>query len=163
MPTDLAFESFYRTHHAGLVALAAAVSGSRLFADDLAQEALVVVHQRWDQVAGYDDPGAWARRVLVNKAISRRRRETLEQKGASELEALHPGNAVASPPENDQEIWAAVAELPDHQRIAVALHYLEGHDAASIGRVLDCAASTARVHLHRGRRSLATRLASEEV
>jgi DNA-directed RNA polymerase specialized sigma24 family protein len=44
----------------------------------------------------------------------------------------------------------------------VVLHYVDDLDAAAIGAVLELAASTVRVHLHRARARLAELLALEE-
>ena len=44
--------------------------------------------------------------------------------------------------------------LPMKQRAAVALHYLEDRPVDEIAELIGCADSTARVHLHRGRKAL---------
>jgi RNA polymerase sigma-70 factor (ECF subfamily) len=48
--------------------------------------------------------------------------------------------------------------LPPNQATAITLHYLDDRPVAEIAEVLDCAPSTARVHLHRGRKALAALL-----
>ena len=60
----------------------------------------------------------------------------------------------------DPVFWAAVRNLPDRQRHCVVLHYLEDRSVAEIAEVLDTAESTVKVHLHRGRKALAERLAA---
>jgi DNA-directed RNA polymerase specialized sigma24 family protein len=40
----------------------------------------------------------------------------------------------------------------------VALRYIEDRSVAEIAEILDCALGTAKVHLHRGRLTLARRL-----
>ncbi len=42
----------------------------------------------------------------------------------------------------------------------MVLHYLEDRSVAEIAEVLDTAESTVKVHLHRGRKALAERLAA---
>lgn len=63
------FPTFFRLEYRRLVALGAAIIGSVHIAEELAQEAMWRAHERWSVVSGYDDPGAWTRRVLVNLAI----------------------------------------------------------------------------------------------
>jgi RNA polymerase sigma-70 factor (ECF subfamily) len=61
-------------------------------------------------------------------------------------------------PEETEAFWAEVRRLPHRQRVAIALFYVEDRPVAEIAAVLGCAEATARVHLLRGRRSLAERL-----
>ncbi len=138
-----------------MVALAAAITGSTVAAEDLAQEALIRAYRRWDEIGGYDKPGAWVRRVTVNLALSTRRRMGAEVK--ARLRLTRPATLQPHPSEHDH-VWAAVATLPGQQRAAVALHYLEDRSVADIAQILDCSESTARVHLHRGRNTLASLL-----
>ena len=51
-----------------------------------------------------------------------------------------------------------VATLPDNQRAAVALRYVEDLSPTEIADVLGCADATVRVHLHRAHKTLAARL-----
>ncbi|MCJ7725771.1 MAG: hypothetical protein MUP76_05210, partial [Acidimicrobiia bacterium] len=57
------FETFYRTEYRPVVGLAYALSGSRIAAEDIAQDAFLAAHKQWDRVAFYDRPEAWVRRV----------------------------------------------------------------------------------------------------
>jgi len=153
----ITFDEFYRREFRAMVAIAAAVTGSHLLAEDLAQEAMTRVYRRWDRVAGYDKPGAFVRRITINLASSRRRRDTVARRiGPALVE-----RALPPPEEIHDDLWAAVATLPPKQRAAIALHYLEDRPVTEIAEVLGCAASTARVHLHRGRATLARLLEGE--
>jgi RNA polymerase sigma-70 factor (ECF subfamily) len=44
------------------------------------------------------------------------------------------------------------------QRAAIVLFYFEDRPVSEIAEILDCAPSTAKVHLHRARKTLAERL-----
>ena len=149
------YEDFYRKEYPAMVALAAAVSGSFVAAEDLAQEALTRAYRRWERVSAYERPGAWLRRVTINLALSRRRQLASETKLRLRL-----ASPAASDPEpgEDAHVWAAVRRLPARQRAAVALYYLEDLPVAEIAGILGCSESTARVHLHRGRTALASML-----
>ncbi len=147
------FDDFYRTEFGPLTGVAAAVSGDRSIAEDLAQEALRRAHDRWDRVGALDKPGAWARRVTINLALSARRRRTIDLKARLKLGARRE-RTLAEPGEIHDDVWQAVAELPGNQRVAIALHYLEDRSVEEIAEILECAPGTARVHLHRGRTAL---------
>lgn len=75
------FEVFFRREGRRLVGLAYALSGSRLAADDIAQEALFAAYKRWDEVGRLESPGGWVRRVVANQAVSSVRRRVAETKG----------------------------------------------------------------------------------
>ena len=66
------FEHFYRAEYRAVVGLAYALSGSRLAAEDIAQDAFIAAHRAWDRVGTYDQPGAWVRRVVANLSVSLR-------------------------------------------------------------------------------------------
>ena len=154
-----AFEVFYLREFPKLVAVAAAVGGSRAVAEDLAQEAMIRAHRNWDRIASYDKPGAWARRVVINLSITAAHRAVAQTRRA--LGIAVPASLPAAEPV-DEQIWHQVRRLPRNQRIAVALHYLEDRSVAEIAEIIGCAESTARVHLHRGRRALAAALTGKE-
>jgi len=151
------FESFYRREFRGLVSLTFALSGSRLAAEDLAQEALMVAHKRWPEVCRLDHPAAWVRRVASNLAISEIRKRTSEAKAVARLAAQRREPIPPLEPE-DEAFWKAVRSLPGNQAKAIALHYLDDMSVNEIAEVLDCSPSTAKVHLHRGRQTLAAKL-----
>ena len=71
---DTEFSEFFASHYAGLCWLGYLLTGSRAEAEDLAQEALVRTWWRWKLVRRPDDPGSYARQVLVNRRRSLLRR-----------------------------------------------------------------------------------------
>lgn len=154
------FEAVFHTEYHRMVALAAAVSGNRSHAEDIAQEAMGRLHRNWSKVAAYDRPGAWLRRVTINLSLSQRRRLAREAKALLRLDRTEPTIDV-DPPSIDRHVWEAVAALPGNQRAAAALHYLDDASIDEIADTLDISPSTARVHLHRARQTLRDRF--EEV
>lgn len=148
------FDAFYMREFPRMVAIAAAVCGSRLAAEDIAQDAFVKAHRRWRKISHYDKPGAWVRRVTINLAMSALRRTKAEATARIRLTTRSADNRLAPAPDIDDEIWEAVAKLPSKQRASVALYYLEDASVAHIAEVLQCSESTAKVHLHRGRLAL---------
>lgn len=160
LPLREDFPAFYRREYPAMVAIAAAVSGNRAIAEDIAQEAMLRAHRHWDRIADYDRPGAWVRRVTINQALSAVKRAGAELR---RLLRLAERTTLPEPDVTDDRIWKAVAKLPGNQRAAVALHYLEDRPIEEIAHILEISASTARVHLHRGRQALAAALDREEV
>ncbi len=160
MPADYVtrpeFEDFFAAEYGRVVGLAFVLCGGRAQAEELAQDAFVRAFERWSTVSGYDDPGAWVRRVAANLATSWLRRRGREVRALART-------ATRRPPPSDVEgedpaFWDAVRRLPRRQAQCVALHYLEDRSVAEIALVLDIADATVRVHLHRGRAKLASTL-----
>ncbi len=155
------FEAFYRREFRRMVALAYALSGSRLAAEDLAQEAFVAAHRVWDRVGRYERPDAWVRRVISNKSVSAYRRRVSEARALVKIAGQRQEVIRPMEPE-DAEFWDAVRALPKRQRQAVVLHYVEDLPVAEIAEMLGCAVGTAKAHLFKARRNLAARLGVEE-
>jgi RNA polymerase sigma-70 factor, ECF subfamily len=59
--------------------------------------------------------------------------------------------------------WAAVRELPERQRAAVALRYLDDLSVEEIAEILDVTAGTIKTSLFKARQSLARSMQAEEV
>lgn len=156
------FDVFYRRELRGVVALAYALSGSRWAAEDLAQEAFLTAHRQWDRISQYDAPAQWVRRVVSNMAVSSYRKRASEARALLKVAAQRqsPLPELQAP---DNEFWHHVRALPKRQAQALALHYLEDRPVAEVAQILQCAVSTAKVHLHKGRQSLAQRLTAEEL
>ena len=151
------FDDFYRQEFPAMVLLASTLVGGS--AEDVAQEAMIRAHDRWSLVSTYDNPGTWVRRVTINLATSRLRRRATRIRKASRL--LDGIPTVTWAKRFDDDLLDALATLPRNQKVAVVLHYLEDQPVSQIADILDCAPSTARVHLHRGRHALAQRLGAE--
>ncbi|HEX2047201.1 MAG TPA: sigma-70 family RNA polymerase sigma factor [Acidimicrobiales bacterium] len=158
-PVPTAFEALYRREFPAVVALAYVLSGSRHAAEELAQDAFLAAHRRWDDVCEYDDPAAWVRRVCANRSVSLIRRRMSEARAMTRLAGRR-----ALPdelPPDASTFWRAVRRLPARQAQVVALRYLEDMAVADIAAVLGCAEGTVKAHLHRARRSLAAELECE--
>lgn len=155
------FEQLYRSEYRGVVAFSLALLGNRQTAEDVAQDAFIETHKRWDRIQNYDDPGAWVRKVASNKAISRHRRLGAELRALTKF--VGGMSQVAELDPYDHEFWANVRKLPGKQAQAISLFYLEDRPVSEIANILDCTPSTAKVHLHRGRTALAKSLKLEEV
>src|ERR1700730_10895960 len=74
------FGAFYAREIRGVVGLIYVLSGSRSGAEDLAQDAFLAAYRHWNRVHVYENPGAWVRRVAVNRSISAGRRRVAEAK-----------------------------------------------------------------------------------
>jgi len=147
------FNSFYQAEYGRIVRLLYGQTGSWAVAEDIAQEALLAAHRRWQRVENLDRPDLWLRRVAMNRAISVHRRLVSEVSAFTRLRRLETQPAVAVP--EDAEVWAEVQRLPRRQAAVVVLRFVEGLTYDEIGAVLGCSAETARTHFRRAKERLA--------
>lgn len=150
------FDAYYRADYSKLLGFGFVLTGSRPSAEDLVQDSLTVAHSSWHRINGYDDPGAWVRRVMVNKSRSRFRKLTSEAKALTRIGGRRPD--VVLPSERSSEVIDAVRSLPPRQSQAIALRYWEDRSVEEIASILDCGTETVKTHLKRGRAALSQSL-----
>jgi RNA polymerase sigma factor (sigma-70 family) len=153
------FADFYRSEFPGLVVLARGLCGTSS-ADDIAQEAMLAVYRRWDEVARFDDPRAWVRRTCTNLAVSAFRRRLVELRALTRFAGDRPGRPPLD--EDAEAFWTAVRRLPRRQAQCVAMRYLFEMSGAEIARTLGVSENSVKKHLARGRSALATRLGVDD-
>jgi RNA polymerase sigma-70 factor (ECF subfamily) len=122
----------------------------------LAQEAFVAVLRKWDEVARFDDPGAWVRRVTANRSVSWYRRVAAESRAF--LRLGNPDGESSYIDLEAESLWAEVRRLAPRQAQVIALHYVDQQTVPEIGRILQCSENTVKTHLQRARNTLARRL-----
>lgn len=155
------FASLYAEEYGRVLAVAYALSGSWVVAEEVTQEAFLKAFRRWEQVAGFAHPGAWVRTVAANLARSRLRRA-----GAEVRALLRLGGRTASGPdpipEDLKAVWQAVRRLPGRQAQAVVLYYLADLPVAEVAAHMGVAEGTVKAHLHQARRRLEQTLEEDQ-
>ncbi|AMV40595.1 RNA polymerase sigma factor [Planctomyces sp. SH-PL62] len=120
-------------------------------AADAAQEAFLLAYRR---LAGLRRPerfGVWLLRIARREAVRaarRRAREparSLDEPGAADLAA--PRRARL--PADAEALLTAVGRLPEHERVVVAMHYLDGLPVAEVARALGRPVGTVTKQLSR--------------
>ena len=89
---DVDFDDFYRRGYRRCVALGFVLTGSAIDADDLVQEAFSTAYRRWSEIANYDDPLAWVRKVMINNA------QVVQADVKASNGVIHVINTVLIPP-----------------------------------------------------------------
>jgi RNA polymerase sigma-70 factor (sigma-E family) len=156
---DHEFEEIFEAEFSAVVRSVFVVCQDLGRAEDLAQEAFLELLRHWGRVARYDRPGAWVRRVAIRKAVQATRRES--RRSWFERRA-NTGTDAPSPVTADDELWRAVRSLPAQQRAVIALFYYEDMSVEDVSGVLGCSVSTVKVHLHRAREALRSRVSRTE-
>ena len=142
------FDSMFAAEYSAVLRTVFLICHDTHLAQDVTQEAFVELLRHWDKVSRYERPGAWVRRVAIRKLVKAMRRDVRRR----EAEVAFEPPATLEPA--DVDVLRAVRALPLRQRTAVVLHYFEDLSLQEIADVLDCAPSTAGVHLHRARSRL---------
>ncbi|MEE9206382.1 MAG: sigma-70 family RNA polymerase sigma factor [Acidimicrobiia bacterium] len=152
------FERFYLREYRRVLGLAHVLTGSPSLAEELTQEAFLAAFRVWDRI---DNPDGWVRSVVSNHARSWFRRRYAEVRAFTRLGPRREAGATEMPADT-AHFWEEVRRLPRRQAQTVALVYLEDLSIQDAAQILGCKESTARVHLARGRRSLASVLGVQE-
>jgi RNA polymerase sigma factor (sigma-70 family) len=140
-------EEFCDAVRGRLVGALTLATGQRAVAEELAQEALVRVWQRWDRVSRLDAPEAWAVRVGLNLATSWHRRRLAEWRANRRTGTAEPATG-----DDDRAVAVAVQEavsaLPERQRAVIVARYFLGYDVAATAELLGCAEGTVKSSTH---------------
>ena len=179
-----AFALLVRRHLARATALAQRIVGNRSDAEEIVQEAFLRCWQKapeWRpandrpsdgraanaQAANDDDQkdgtrgstaqfGTWLYRVLVNLCLDRRRRpQPIGIEAAEEVpDTAADGFLVTSGAETSRRVQAAMAQLPERQRAALALCYFEDMGNIEAAAALEISIGALESLLVRARRAL---------
>ena len=143
----------YREHAQSLVRLVALLVDDVGTAEEIVQDAFVLVHRRWDHV---ERPEQYLRKTVVNLSRSRLRRRLVALR--------HPPVHMADAPAADElagepgEVIGALRALPRRQREVLVLRYWAELSEAEIATTLRISTGSVKTHAHRGLAALQQRL-----
>ena len=117
-------------------------------AEDCLQETLLSALRAYPRLRPGSNVRAWLFTIARNKAMDahRSRRRQAVPVGAAPDTVAVDGHADG----RDEELWAAVRELPPKQRAAVVLRFTGDLSHREVAAVLDCSEAAARRSLHEG-------------
>jgi RNA polymerase sigma-70 factor, ECF subfamily len=139
-------------------------------AADLTQDALIRFIRAIGSYRGETKLSTWLYRLVVNLGIDRMRRRgappiRLDDDGTEiDVASDDPIDDVVGTVERGEEaraVRAAVARLPDAQRLALTLHYFEDLRYEDIADVMGVPLNTVKSHIRRGKERLAVLLRPE--
>ena len=157
MSDEVAFDAFYSATRRRLLGQLTLLTCDRDAAQDVVQDAYVKAWQHWGRVARMDDPEAWVRTVAFRLAVSRWRRIVVARKAQPVLAASE--HAVSPATEQAMDVRAALALLPEGQRLVLVLHELCDLSVEDVSRQTGIRVGTVKTRLMRGRAALALLLA----
>lgn len=157
--TVLRFEEFFQAEHVRLARALYLLTGSAAEADELTQEAMVRVYERWDRVRQMDSPQGYLFRTALNLHRSRlrwlatRARQILQATAAPD-----PADVIQS----RDSLARALASLPTGQREAVVLVEWLGMDQEEAATSLGIKPGSVRARLSRAKADLRRMLEDDD-
>jgi RNA polymerase sigma factor (sigma-70 family) len=115
-------------------------------ADDVFQETFLAALRAYPRLSDGRLLDRWILRIASRKAIDHHRGSGRRAIPLREL----PDRAArdGAPTEPDDELWAAVRELPPRQRVAVVHRHVFDRTYEEIGRLMGSSAEAARANVH---------------
>jgi RNA polymerase sigma factor (sigma-70 family) len=119
-------------------------------ADDITQEVFIQVYQSVSSFKGESKFSTWLYRVTVSKALDHEKKKKRKKRfgfvqslfgadGEEQVHAVefnHPGVQMEKK-EKAGELFSALKQLPDKQRIAFTLHKLEGQSYQQVAEIMN--------------------------
>jgi RNA polymerase sigma-70 factor (sigma-E family) len=141
----MSFEDLLKQRLPAVLRFAAALTGDRASAEDVVQEVLIRVHQRWAKIGRLDQPEMYIRKMIVNEFLSSRRKlwRLVPSGRGSEVDERVTSDHAARHADRD-ELLGELAKLPRRQRAVLVLRYYEELPDAAIAEILGCAPGTVR-------------------
>lgn len=156
-----AFEVIFRAHYPQLVGLAEAILRARAPAEDVAQDVMLELWRRRQEIALETSLRAYLLRATRNRALNQIRHRRVAERARSET----AGQSAAPAADEDlaaQELRAAVAravsDLPERCREVFELSRVHGLKYAEIAQVLGISIKTVETQMGRAIRVLRQRL-----
>ncbi|MBI3299725.1 MAG: sigma-70 family RNA polymerase sigma factor [Elusimicrobia bacterium] len=128
-------------------------------AEDAAAETFLKAFERFDSLKDSPTAGGWLKAVVANHCLNHLSRHRARFKLFSELEGDGapfdaPEAEGPSPDFSDAELEAAVAALPDHQRVPLVLFHFEDRSYEDIASSLGASLSKVKTDIFRARAAL---------
>ncbi len=163
------FTTFMRNYQDMVYSTAVRLIGNETQAEDIAQEVFIKAHEHFDNLRTSPSAGGWFKTVATNLSINHIQRYKKRWSFFSDL--VHRGDEgeereveFAAPDtffdemdatERRAQLEAALARLPDHQRIPLVLFHFEDMPYDEIAKQLRVSLSKVKTDILRGREALA--------
>ncbi|MDD3960301.1 MAG: RNA polymerase sigma factor [Bacteroidales bacterium] len=152
-------KALYDLYSEDMFAVCCYYAGSRNEADDIFQDGFIRIFEKIGQYKGDGPLGAWMRRIFVNCALERYRKE-------SRITLVPEMNEMISDREyeetesviNEKALMGFIAELPPRYRMVFNLYAIEGYSHHEISGIMEISEGTSKSNLARARTILQRKL-----
>lgn len=167
-----AFNQFVKRHQRAVVGLCAGILRDARLAEDVTQDAFI---RAWKNLPSFkgDAAKAWLLRIATNRCLDllrQRNRQATDSLDAQivELEPRWTTQTPSESPESEAErvelgdrLDAALAELPDDQRVALVMADVLGYEYLDIAELTGSAMGTVKSRISRARARLRSALLAD--
>ena len=157
-----AFAAIFKAHKSRVYSLCLRMTNNVADAEDLAQDAFLVVFRKLSTFQGNSALSTWIYRIAVNTVLMRFRKKTLPQISLDDPWSSNP-DATPAPREygaRDRNLAGsidrlaltqAIKELPEGYRTIFLLHEVEGYEHREIAELLGCSIGNSKSQLHKAK------------
>lgn len=159
-------------HLSQLHRLAYRLSGNAADAEDLVQELMLKLAEKEYDLGSFEYQGAWLKKVLYRLYLDHLRKqkknplylvEELDASDSNEILDQIEDSALCPEGHLNQDrffikLENAMCQLPDQQRVLIALRDVEGYSMEEIQAIQDIPMGTLKSRLHRAREKLMSNL-----
>jgi RNA polymerase sigma-70 factor (ECF subfamily) len=158
-PNDSAFEELLAKYQGKVVRLCYAMLSNRALAEETAQEVFLRIWRGLGSFRGESTSSTWVYAITRNACLTARGRiaanATVSLDDPEILRRAHAHQLGQSKREPRTDVLGWLYELPEQQRQALTLFYLEEKSYEEVAAALDAPMGTIKTWIHRGRRTLA--------
>ena len=158
MPAATPLDDFISAEYPRLVGALTAHTGDRALAEDIAQEALARVCDRWDKVVALENPRGWLYRTAMNLASSWFRRRAAEARALVRHGGAEAGRDATEGSVDALALRVALQRLPVKQRTALVYRYCLDLPVAEVAELMGATEAAVRQMTSRGAATLRGRL-----
>ncbi len=157
-----AFGALVRDRQRSVYSLALRMLSDRQKAEDLAQEVFLRLYRNLSSVESAAHLAFWLRKVTLNGAIDRLRRDThYETVPLEELDDVPDSDAPRPDPLLERRLRLLLQQLSPAARAVILLRYQEDLDPTEIARTLNMSVNTVKSHLKRSLAMLRERIGEQ--
>jgi RNA polymerase sigma-70 factor (ECF subfamily) len=157
-----AFESIYQSYRRRIYALCLRMVGNPTDAEDLTQEAFLLVFRKMQTFRGESAFSTWLHRLALNVVFMHLRKRKLPGAALEKTTRLDDKNPTQAKEVGCRDLSLtglldrfnlerAVNQLPETCKMVFVLHDIQGYKHGEIAGIMDSSVSTSKVRLHRAR------------
>lgn len=135
--------------------------------EDAVGEAITIAFQKLDSLKKDEYAKTWLTRILIHECYHIRKQQSRIALFSDDGEAVlnhkgHSENNGYMDVENYCDLYEAMGQLKENQRLVITLYYYEGYSVKEIGAIMGITQGTVKSRLGRARNQLKQFLKEEE-
>jgi RNA polymerase sigma factor (sigma-70 family) len=159
---DVEFTLWLKERQTALLRAARVICFDAQNAEDVLQEALADVYERWQKIKEHENPEAYVMRVMVSKHTDMRRKWLRKQQSNETSWELAENIRAISDQSDDVAqrllVQSALKTLSGTQRAVLVLVYEYGFVLREVAKILELPVGTVASHLARGKAAVSAHL-----